>query len=221
MDCFNSLPGFLQWLLAIVLLFIACMSIFVVINAIQKSWWGLLLLPLSVTVFQFSSTPFLSLVGIYKFLSPMLLVNMPSDKKYELHNGTPFNYLLTMRKVPAGYPAQNKLLRYYVDGLLKIVESIEAKDLHPEVAIEGTSYFFSEQTAQRLGFSIQKPPIFWLLNAALNYVDLTWMYSYSKGRLCFPKLSKMKKAVVKGADLVSNKAYLLQLKQLLKSRGKV
>ena len=89
MDCFNSLPRFLQWLLAIVLLIIACMSIFVVINAIQKSWWGLLLLPLSVTVFQFSSTPFLSLVGIYKFLSPMLLVNMPSDKKYELHNGTP------------------------------------------------------------------------------------------------------------------------------------
>ncbi|MEM8896607.1 MAG: hypothetical protein AAGC85_00815, partial [Bacteroidota bacterium] len=153
------------------------------------------------------------------YLSPMLLVYSPNKKLYDLHNGTSFDYLFLMRKVKAGSAAKKLILKYYLEGLLQIIQEIKTGNLPDSLVISGSSYFFSERTAEKLGFTIQKADSMVYFNSAFNMLDLTWMYSYAHGRFRFPKLSAIKKASISGKDLLKQEAYIRRLKQALSDEG--
>lgn len=215
MNPFYKLPIFLQWVLAILLFSggTVLMLGFFLLTQAHLLWW--LTIPVLASLFMFTTTPFLTLLGVYKYLSPMLLVYSPNHKLYDLHNGTSFDYLFLMRKVKAGSPARRLMLKYYLEGLLQIIQDLKSGKLPTELVISGSSYFFSERTAERLGFTIQKADSFVYFNSAFNLLDLTWMYSYAHGRFRFPKLSDIKKASISGEDLLKQEAYILRLKQAL------
>ena len=149
----------------------------------------------------------------------MLLVYNPNKKLYDLHNGTSFDYVLLMRKVKAGSAAKKLILSYYLEGLLQIIQEIKTGDLPDSLVISGSSYFFSERTAEKLGFTIQKADSMVHFNSAFNILDLTWMYSYAHGRFRFPRLSDIKKANITGVDLLKQEAYIHRLKQALSDEG--
>lgn len=46
-----------------------------------------------------------------------------------------------------------------------------------------------------MGFEIENPSLFYKVNLFLNFIDLTWMYSLSQGKLSIPKIWKAKKQV--------------------------
>jgi hypothetical protein len=144
----------------------------------------------------------------------MLLVFGASDKKYDLHNGTSFDYLFVMQKYKPGKKFRGKIWDYYIIGLLKIIEKIENKSLSENVVVRGSSYFFSDRTAKMLGFKLSKTNMFEKLNILANYLDLLWMYSLAQ--VAFPNLNNIKTAEIKGTDLVANKAKLKELSSYLK-----
>lgn len=149
MNTFYTYPKSIQWAVTIFLFLIACSVMGAWLMGLTKSFLWYLAMPAIVPVLQFSMTPFFRMIGLYHYLSPMLLVYAPSPQKYDLHNGTSFDYLFVMRNIPKGRPTQNAILAYYMAGLLAIVEKVERQELPGDLIVSGTSYFFSESTARK------------------------------------------------------------------------
>ena len=184
----------------------------------ESSLFAILLIFIVTPLGQFSISPLMKLTGIYKYVSPMLLIYAPNKKRYDLHNGTSFDYLFTFLGNTKGLNWQHKLLLFYIDGLLEIVNEVNENKIPETIEIRGSSYFFSDRTAQKLGFELTKTGIFEKLNIIVNYIDLIWMYSLAKGGIQFPKLSGIKTATTTGAQLKGKQKELLQLRGILKNR---
>lgn len=215
MNRFFDLHITVQWMLALLML-LMLFSIFMLwIKLLADHLVVLPLIILVPTLVQFFAAPMAKLVGIHTYLSPMLFVNNATNKKYEIHNGTPFDYLLVMSKTRMGIGFRNKMLSYFLDGLLKIVEKIEAGELPESLIVQGNSYFFNDRTASNLGFDLSETSISVRINLLVNYVDLTWMYSLSRGSLSFPKIGDVKTGEITGSRLVMNKEKLIRLNSFM------
>lgn len=205
MNRFYSIPMLAQWSLAILLLLIGFVPILGVIHLsqIHPSYFALFLV--CVPFGQFTMAPISKLSGTYTYYSPMLLGYMANDKKIDLHNGSNFDYLMVMRKIKPGIVFRNRILRYHMEGLLTIIKQIEEGKIPKTVSIEGTSYFFSARTMQKMGFEMKSPSFFYRINLLGNFFDLLWMYSLSQGKFAIPKVWQAKKAYTTGARLVERR----------------
>lgn len=208
MNKFYTYPKAAQWAVALFLILICFSILGIWLSWITLNFLNYFIIILLVPIMQFCLAPFFTLIGLYKYVSPMLLVYAPNKTKYDLHNGTGFDYLFVMANVKSGKPTQNKILEYYLEGLLNIIKEIQKGIIPESITISGTSYFFSESTAKRLGFKIVPPSAFYKFNQYINYLDLLWMYSRAKGKLAFPNLKNVKAATIKGHELRANKEYL-------------
>lgn len=148
----------------------------------------------------------------------MLLVIAPRKKKYDIHNGTNFDYLFTMKGLKPGAEVKNVMLKNYMMGLLEIIQRIESGKLPDTVIVRGSSYFFSERTAKRMGFEVSKTGWFEKFNLLVNFIDLTWTYSFANGKLSFPNLKNIKTAKITGKNLVANKAYFERVNSFLSAK---
>lgn len=215
MNKFYELPLFLQWLLALILLMAGFYPVLLVLDNRPGLLFYALLFVLYVPVLQFTSFPFFKLIGVYTYYSPMLLGYMANKVQIDLHSGGSFDYLMVMRKSRSGAMIRRSLMVFHVGGLLQIIEQIEQGKLPASVKIIGTSYFFNERTAKKIGFELKEPSFFYRLNLFVNFIDLFWMYSLSQGKLSIPKVWRAKKVFLLGHKLVENKEFLLGMHQKL------
>ncbi len=215
MNKFYQIKIHLQWLIAILMLSLTMGLFLWWLDALSQNLLLVFFMPLMPTFLQFLLSPFFKLVGVYQYLSPMLLVYNANDKKYDIHNGTPFDYLMLMSSVKKGAEFRKIMLIYYLEGLLQIIEKLESKELPDTVMISGSSYFFSNRTAEKFGFSLSKTSSDVRFNLLINYLDLVWMYSLSNGKLTFPNLSNIQTATTSGKSLLSKKPELLALHSYL------
>jgi hypothetical protein len=148
----------------------------------------------------------------------MLLGYMPSNIQIDLHSGGSFDYLFVMRKYSPGFEMKKRLLLFHVEGLRNIARLIEDKTIPASVTIVGTSYFFSDRSAQKMGFELINPSLFYRINLFVNIFDLTWMYSLSQGKWSLPKVWQAKKVQISGQKLVENKGHLESLYNKLNSK---
>jgi hypothetical protein len=218
MHQFYRQPKALQWIEAVLLLLIGFLPALFIIEIGYTQPLYYLLFILYVPIGQFASAPLFTLAGTYTYYSPMLLGYNANAKQIDLHSGGSFDYLFVMRQYKAGVETRNALLIYYLEGLLHIISLIENKSVPDTVNIVGTSYFFNQRTLQRMGFEVQTPSLFCRLNLLINFIDLTWLYSVSKGRFAIPKLWKVKKASVSGLKLLASKQALEELYAKMKAK---
>lgn len=218
MNKFSEFSIAIQWGIAILLTIIQLIILDWWVRLIDQSIFAFLLIFIMVPLLQFLVTPLFRLLKVYTYLSPMMLVFAANKRSLDLHNGTSFDYLFNMRGVKPGKSWQNKMLSFYLEGLLNIIHEIEHKALPETVIIRGSSYFFSDRTAHRLGFEVLKTSLPEKINIVFNYLDLLWMYSLSKGKLTFPNLKNIKTVKTSGTKLVGEKQRLLILKEFIDSR---
>ncbi len=218
MNDFYKLPKILQWLLALLLLVSGFFPALALIELGYAHPIAYLLVIFYVPIGQFSFTPFFTLLGVYKYYSPMLLGYTPSDSQIDLHSGGSFDYLFVMRKYKSGIEIRNRLLLFQLEGLKKIIQLIEDKEVSESVNIVGTSYFFSDRTAKKIGFELIDPSLFYRINLYANFLDLVWMYSLSQGKWAIPKVWKAKKVQITGQKLLENKGQLEALYDKLSSK---
>ncbi len=110
-----------------------------------------------------------------------------------------------------GNELRNRILSFHLEGLLNIITKIENDEIPKTVLIFGTSYFFNERTIKKLGFESNKPTFFYKLNLYVNFIDLIWMYSISKGKFSIPKLGFAKKVSIEGGNLIKRKEIIEEL----------
>ena len=208
MNDFYKQPKALVWIESILFLLA---GFFLAVLIIEKGYdqpLYYLAFVLYVPITQFLYTPLFTLIGGYTYYSPMLLGYMANEKQIDLHSGTSFDHLFVLRNCKPGIELRNRLLAYHLEGLLYLISLIENKQIPESVTLVGTSYFFNDRTLQRLGFQIEKASTFYRANLFLNFIDLFWMYSLSRGKVSMPALWKAKKAQIQGAALVAQKVNL-------------
>jgi hypothetical protein len=220
MNPFYEQKPIFQWGIALVMLCILGVSFYYWMELMQTHFLAILFIFIVTPLGQFLISPLMKLTGVYKYVSPMLLIYAPNKKRYDLHNGTSFDYLFIFRGNNSGLTWQNQLLLFYIEGLLKIIDEVSENMIPETIEIRGSSYFFSDRTAKRLGFELEKTGIFERLNIVINYLDLIWMFSLAKGRIQLPKLSDIKTATTTGIKLKEKKEDFLKLKAFLKSRSR-
>lgn len=218
MNDFYKQPKILVWVQSILFLLVGVWLAILIIGKGYSQPLIYLLFVLYVPISQFLFTPIYKLTGGYTYYSPMLLGYMANDKQIDLHSGTSFDHLFVMRKYKSGTQLRNRLMMYHLEGLLNLIQLIEDKRIPAAVNIIGTSYFFNDRTLNNLGFQIEKASLFYRINLFLNFIDLFWMYSLSKGKFSIPSLWDAKKAITKGENLIAQKAKLEGLYEKLKSK---
>lgn len=211
MKRFNDLNKVFKWVISISFGIILIFILSLWIKTVSESKIWMLLIIIIVPLIQFLITPLFTLLNFYHYYSPMVVSFGNNKRVIDLHNGTSFDYLLEMSKIKAGIKWKNKMLFFYLNALLKIISQIENGDLTNSTIIRGSSYFLSERSAKKLGFSVNKTSIIEKINIALNYFDLIWMYSLTNGKLTFPNLTKITTVRITGRELVQSKKEILGL----------
>ena len=218
MNEFYKQPKILVWIESILLMLVGLFLALLIIEKgyVQPFFFAAFILYVSISQFLF--TPIFRLTGGYTYYSPMLLGYMANDKQIDLHSGTSFDHLFVLRKFKSGTPLRNRIMMYHLEGLLNIIALIENKRIPASVNIIGTSYFFKERTLNHLGFQIEEATFFYRMNLFINFIDLFWMYSLSKGKIAIPSVWDAKKATIIGETLMTQKTKLEGLYQKLKAK---
>ncbi len=216
MNDFYKQPKILVWIESILFLLVGLLLAILIIETGYSHPVIYTAFILYIPISQFLFTPFFRLTGMYTYYSPMLLGYMANDKQIDLHSGTSFDHLFVLSKYKSGNQLRNRLLIYHLEGLLQLISLIEDKRLPETVSIVGTSYFFNDRTLNKLGFQIERASLIYRINLFINFIDLFWMYSLSRGSFSIPNLWDAKKATIKGDNLVAQKTKLQGLYHKLK-----
>ena len=180
----------------------------IVLIAIFKVVWPLIILPFFIiTVASFADAPSGKHSGSLIYYSPFFIVTKVKNGKSILHAGTPFDYFFVFRREDYGMKARKKVLTEFLRGLIRYMDHLPEE----EIVIEGTSYFFNERTAKKLGFDIKPAGIDQVIILGFNFLPLMLTYSFTKGKFGFPDLGKIKKVSISSKKLVlqRNKIELL------------
>lgn len=210
MHSLSRLSRIAQWSIALLLgaLYLLLIIPPIVSLAGRSIFWFSLMflisLPFVAILESLLLTPLYSLAGRFRYHSPMLL-STRSGEELHLHVGTNFDYVTQLRWTDRGVHAQRTVLGHLLRGLIRICDEVEAGHLAPATAISATSYFFSDRSAQRLGFRTEPAAGLQLQNLLVSFLSIALRLSFTHGRLRWPDLRQARRIGTTAAELLARR----------------
>ena len=204
-------------------LFIATSALLITFLAVFVSWiakvyfLGILIILVVITIIApFFDTPSLKKNGKLRYLSLLLITEIPKNGVLKIHGGTLFDYVFVIDKKMNGNQRTNFIIQKYLEGVLNLIAEYENKKIN-NLTIRGTSYIINDRTAERIGFKVIRTDLIQKFILVFNYFNVLISYSIAKDKLSFPKVSDTKTFEAKLVDLAKRKVFLMNLNNKLKS----
>ena len=217
MKRFNTIRPIYQWTISIVFSILLILLLGWWIQVVSSNKFLCLLIFGMVPIIQFLITPLLTCLKLYHYYSPMV-VSFGNNKVIDLHNGTSFDYLMDMRNVKPGIDWKRKMLIHYLKAFIAIINKMETGQMDKSITVRGSSYFISNRSAEKIGFTIHKAAFAEKINIVLNYFDLIWMYSLANGAIMLPNLKDIKTVKIDGESLIKKKGDITTLLDYLNKK---
>lgn len=214
----------LQWcfpiLLVGVFLFLLGLPFLCLPKGVYWLFAAILLLPLIPVLESFLLTPAYALAGRFTYYSPLLLATK-SAQGLDLHVGTLYDYIIQLRWSERGFPAERHAMRLILQGLLSICDAVAEGRLSAQNEITATSYFFSDRSVEKLGFTVKKGSFEVKLNLWLVYLSLVLRLSLIKGRWCLPDLKRIRCIHTTAGELLQQRPQIAKMLAHLQMKSNV
>lgn len=171
---------------------------------------AVLLLPVIPLLESLLLTPLYRLTGRFVYYSHTLFITR-SVSGLQLHAGTLFDYVSLIRWHERGARAQRKLTEQLLQGLLALCDDIAQGNIAANTTISATSYFFSDRSAAKLGFSTAKTAPLERLNLMLAVLSLAARLSLTKGRFSWPDLRHIRHIHTTAEHLLAQRPTIVRL----------
>lgn len=122
------------------------------------------------------TTPLLRYMGFYRYYAPLFFIQPFGNNRVELHLGTTWDLMKAQRLTPQA------IMSSLVMGISGLVADAKRGRLQPALKVRATTYFLSESTLQRFGFSVRRPNILEYLAFIGNYAEVCLLRSIVAGR---------------------------------------
>ena len=205
-DSLRGLSGVARWAIALSLAAVY-LAVVAAAFALAPGWYKLgvvLLVPLLTPLESLLVTPLYTVAGRFRYYSPFLL-STGTEHTYDLHVGTLFDYVWNLRWSERGARARGIVTAEMLRGLLVLCEEIERGVVARKATINATSYFFSDRSAARLGFTIEPAPRSQVLNLILSSASVALRLSFTQGRPSWPDLRRIRRLTTTGAILLGHR----------------
>jgi len=204
----------LQWCYPILLIGLFLFLLWLPFLCLPKGlYWllaAILLLPLIPVLESFLLTPAYALAGRFNYYSPLLLATK-SPQGLDLHVGTLYDYVTQLRWSERGVQSQRQAMLLILQGLLGICDAVDKGRLSAHTEITATSYFFSDRSAKKLGFTLNSGSFEMKLNLVLVYLSLVLRISFIKGRWFLPDLKRIKSIHTTAGELLQQRSLISQM----------
>ena len=213
---------FYQWSVKKQLAFVGTIVLFLVVIfamslygsiAHQQFWTGIFIPLIVLTLAPFVDLPLGVKNGKFSYYAPLFILEKRKDQLV-MHGGTLFDYFFVFNWSDRGRAAQNKSMHSLLKGCIALADAYQGQ----AVTFTGTSYFFNEKTAQRMGFTVQPPPYNERFILYLNYIGITAMHSFVNNRLSFPNMSTILSVQITAEQLNANKDQMIRMCDALEAR---
>lgn len=216
---FGNLPRPAQWFIAILLAAICLVAIGTCLFLPLLDWRWLALtfltLPLIAPMEGLLLTPLYTLLGRFRYYSPLLFATRRPDGGLDLHAGTLFDYAMRLRWSDRGPRAVRIVTADLLRGLLALCHETERGAIPRQARIVVSSYFFSIRSLARFGFEPNDPPAATVLNLVLASVGVAIRLSFIRGWPTFPNLRKTRQGVTSAERLRQHEDEIRRLLQRL------
>jgi hypothetical protein len=101
-------------------------------------------------------------------------------------------------------------------GLLRIAEEVEGGTLSPDAELVATTYFFSDRSIARLGFTLRPAPGAVVANLAVTSLSIALRLSFTRGRLAYPDMRRIRQAVTSAGELAQHAGEIRRLLERLR-----
>ena len=152
--------------------------------------------------------------GNFIYYAPLFITEKEKNGVVVIHGGTLFDYYFNLEKGWSGTTRVQYILYNYVVGLLALVDQYSEKG-QTDLILKGTSYFFNEKNARKIGFKkVAKDGLqFFIL--LINFVPLSISISMARKGLSVPRFSNINSFEATVADVLAHKEYLEALRERL------